>query len=150
MIMKAELNREVIWCLRALAQNADIQRELYPTFVVVADELVLDFDEAYSDYKAYHQTQHADLDNLDTHIASKSGILEFWTDEALDDSEFWSEIRNLAKKALISRNLTTFAPHPSTGTFVSASETWTAGSSEFHQSNSKPASVVARLLKLFR
>ena len=46
--MDEELSADVIWCLRALAQEANKQRELYPSFAVIADELVTDFDLAYS------------------------------------------------------------------------------------------------------
>lgn len=35
-----------MWTVQALAQPADVQVRLYPSFVAVADELALDHDEA--------------------------------------------------------------------------------------------------------
>ncbi len=148
--MEAELSTDVIWSLRALAQHARAQRELYPDFAVVADELVMDFDAAYSNYKETTRTKHADLERLDAHIASKSGVLEFWTDEALDRSAFWNEIRQQAEQALEVRGLTTFAPHPSSNTFASESEVWASGRNIETPSEDTPLSVFKKFLNLFR
>ncbi|MTI02973.1 hypothetical protein [Roseibium sp. RKSG952] len=150
MTMTVELSADVIWCLRALAQEANNQRELYPGFAVVADELVLDFDDAYSSYKETTQTEHADLERLDAHILSKSGVSEYWTDEALDQSAFWNEIRQQASRALKARNLTTFAPHPSSATYISEGEVWTSGRDSETPSEDTPISVFKRLLNRFR
>ena len=38
---------KLIWSVRALAQPASVQRKLFPAFVVVADELALEFEEHY-------------------------------------------------------------------------------------------------------
>ena len=148
--METALSEDVVWCLRALAQEASVQRALYPSFAVVADELVLDFDDAYSGYKQTHQTQHDDLESLDALIESKSGILEYWTSEALEQSEFWREIRRRATDALKARSLTTDAPSPSSNLFVSEQETWISGRTKHRQPNDRPSSFITKLLKLFR
>ena len=148
--MEKELDDNVIWSLRALAQNSQAQRELYPSFAVVADELVLDFDEAYSAYKETHQSDHVDLEDLDALIASKSGILQYWTDEALENSEFWNEIRAKARNALKARTLVTFSPHPSADTFVSERKVWNAGRSEEIPASDTPKSFFSRFMNRFR
>ncbi len=148
--MEEKLDYNVIWSLRALAQESEAQRELYPSFAVVADELVLDFDEAYSKYKKAHHTKHVDLEDLDALIASKSGILQYWTDEALENSEFWNEIRAKAQRVLQARSLATSSPHPSPDTFVSGREVWKAGRSEEIPVDDTQKSFLSRLLNRFR
>jgi len=148
--MKEKLSPDLIWSLRALAQNASVQRELYPDFVVVADELVLDYYDALTKYKEKSQFQHADLEVLDAHIASKSGILEFWTDEALDRSAFWNVIRQQAKQALKARDLSMFAPHASTSTYVSEHEVWTSGRNTEEPVNDTQGSILSRFFSRFR
>lgn len=148
--MEAELSADVIWSLRALSQNANAQRELYPDFAVVADELVLDFDEAYTKYKENSPAQQVDLDELDSHIASKSGILEYWTDEALNQSVFWNEIRQRAKEALRARDLSTFAPHTSADTYISEGEVWTSGRNVEKPEKDAQVSFLSKLLGRFR
>lgn len=150
MAMETELSKDIVWSLRALAQDANAQRELYPDFVVVADELVLSFANAYSTLKETTQLQQADLEGLDEHIASKSGVLEFWTDEALDQSPFWQEIRRLASEALKARDLEVSAPHPSLDTYVSDGRVWTSDRSKDALSENIPGTIFSRLLNRFR
>lgn len=147
--MAADLNADLIWSLRALAQDAQNQRALYPKFVVVADELVLDFDDAYSRFRESNPA-HPDLDRLDAHIATKSGILEYWTDEALDESEFWVEIRRQAQDALKVRGLTAFPPHPNPNTYVTKGEVWKSGRMEQIQPIGALKSTYLRILRLLR
>lgn len=148
--MVADLSADLVWSLRALAQNADDQHNLFPSFVLVTDELVESFGDAYDLYIESTQIQHADLDDLYAHILSKSGVLEFWTDEALDQSEFWEEIRSRAKQALAERNLATFAPHPSPLTYISSSEVWSSGRRIEKPQDTTPNSFLSKLLSLFR
>ncbi len=142
--MDEELGPERLWSLRALAQDAHVQRELYPPFVLVADELVLDFDDAFSKCSNEFRSRNPDLVALDAHIDSKTGILEYWVDDALESKEFWSEIRRLAKEALVVRGLSTFAPDASGATFVSKDGVW--NSTGFVD---PPASVFRRLMRFF-
>lgn len=107
--MEANLSDDLVWSLRALAQNAETQRVLYPA-VVVADELVLDFDDALRSCGDDFLKQNSDLAALDAHIASKSGIPEFWSVDALENDEFWIKMRALALSALEKRGLETSAP----------------------------------------
>jgi hypothetical protein len=93
--------------LLALALEGEQQIALYPTYVEVADELVLEFDEcwhllkdkAFGDTIAFHQ--EAALAELDGFIASVSGPThpDVWTIEALDNREEWTTIRRLATRA---------------------------------------------------
>ena len=103
------MSDELIWQLRALAQGAEKQKALYPV-VVVADELVLDFDVAFSQFDAEFRADNPDLEAIDAHIASESESPEHWTVEALESSEFWKTMRTLALAALNNRGLDTSAP----------------------------------------
>jgi hypothetical protein len=90
------------WAVQALAQPADVQLTLFPSFVVVPDELALDFDNWWraSDAKLGKQwstNQRMALVALDKLLAAMSGKPELWTDLSL---QRWSEVRQLAKNAL--------------------------------------------------
>ncbi len=148
--MDKELSAELVWSLRALAQDAAAQRSLYPSFVVVTDELVSDFEEAYSFNNADFRARNSDLETLDRHIESKSGILEFWDDDALQHSEFWAEIRRQAREALRSRDLSVFAPHPSPATYATEDEVWVAGRPLREKQGDSVSAVISKLRNLFR
>lgn len=84
--MSNELNADLIWSLRALAQDAQTQRGLYPSFSVVADELVLDFDESYTKYSEEFRKQNTDLVALDAH--TRDLVYEaVWADAILQKIE---------------------------------------------------------------
>ncbi len=148
--MEAELNADLVWSLRALAQDANTQRGLYPHFAVGADHLANDFSFAYEFYKEATHTRHADLDKLLSHMESKSGIWEFWSDKALEQSAFWNTLRELATHALNARGLPTSPPNPSPDAFVSADEVWVAGHTRAIPKDEIPTSVLSRFLSRFR
>ncbi|MGK7652579.1 hypothetical protein ACSQ76_09235 [Roseovarius sp. B08] len=108
--MNTALHQDIVWCLQALSQDAAQQRQLYPDYVHLADELVLDFDEALSVAGRDILERNPDLAALDDLIDSKSGPSENWTDEALEDSAFWREIRARARNALANRDLPVAMP----------------------------------------
>jgi len=138
------------WSLRALAQNANTQRELYPQFVLVPNELALDFDDALKAEPQQFCGLNPDLVALDILFDSKSGRAEYWTDDALEQSEFWAEIRLLAKQALENRELSVAAPNTTASKYIHGSDVF----GTFYNSASKFLSlstiVSSKFGKLFR
>ncbi|MCP3922273.1 MAG: hypothetical protein GY714_06785 [Desulfobacterales bacterium] len=96
-----ELKRTII----ALASPAREQIKLYPEFVCIGDELVLDFDEAYKEIKepAFNPEQKGALEELDQFLESHAGP-EFEEMYLERDSLFkdmrWVKIRNLAHRVI--------------------------------------------------
>lgn len=93
------------WSLQALASPAATQQSLFPTFVCVADELALDFDQWLRVATHRHTLapeQTAALTALDELLARMSGRQheEFWTVPALESHATWQQIRDLAHRAL--------------------------------------------------
>jgi hypothetical protein len=93
------------WSLQALALPPATQHRLFPTFVCVADELALDFDDslkAATPQASFTPAQRAALAALDDLLAQMSGQqhAEFWTDSALENHSTWQQIRDLARRAL--------------------------------------------------
>jgi hypothetical protein len=95
--------------VQSLALNAAEQIDLYPNFVEVADELVLEFDECWRSFKSTQAVEHlanhqvAALTALDSYIESISGPSheEIWTVNALSVKPEWQTIRSLAKSTLL-------------------------------------------------
>ena len=142
-----ELSPELIWSLRALAQEARIQRELYPKFVLVTDELVQDFEDAFGNCSQDFRDRNPDLVALDRLIETKSGVLEYWVEDALEQKDFWSQLRRHASDALASRGLTTFAPHPTTATYISEEGVHDPAGRLKDLKNSRPLSRFSRLVQ---
>ena len=96
------------WILRALAQSSVVQRSLYPPFVEVADELALEFEEclrAFIDSGASASVTPAQMElieKLDRQMEAMSGPekTELWTDEALQMSSLWQNLRDTASCVL--------------------------------------------------
>ena len=106
------LSNELIRTLRALAQDSATQRALFPAFVAVPDELVEDFGDALDQSWPGCLTANPDIAALDDLIRARSGMPEFWTDEALDHAPYWAELRNRARQILQDRNLPLTPPQP--------------------------------------
>jgi hypothetical protein len=92
------------WSVRALAQDAATQRQLYPSFVCVADELALEFDEylrALED-ELPQLTAAEQIRALDSRLSAMSGPdhAALWTDDALRDAPEWVEVRAAAQAVL--------------------------------------------------
>ena len=95
--------------LQALSLDAERQIMLYPAFVEVADELVLEFDECWrtiqnsklADSFAQHQSEA--MYRLDNYIESVSGPSHAatWTMDALNNALEWRQIREHACSALV-------------------------------------------------
>jgi len=86
----------------ALAQPANIQKELFPNFVAIADELALNWEDALQDIDKYKDLmsdeQISSINDLDRYIESISGPqnIEFWTNDALESRPEWDKIRKLS------------------------------------------------------
>ena len=114
--------RELRRALQAIAQPADVQCSLFPSFAVIADELVLDFDKAYVDAKQTMWTPaqvHA-LGALEVAIDAWSGPQhpEVWDAPDCLAHPVWSEFRKLAKDALKSLGWTDEIPTRGTAIYV--------------------------------
>jgi hypothetical protein len=95
------------YALQALAQSADVQLDLFPDFVRVADELALDFENWYSvfsqnnfDLTSAQKDYLEDLDALLREMSSDRSKEELWTDSALTNRHEWKIVRDLAKRIL--------------------------------------------------
>src|ERR1700754_1824521 len=86
------------WCVRALAQDAETQRALYPDFACVADELALEFDEYLraieDDLGALPASEL--IRALDDKLTAMSGPAhaDLWTEEALSAAVEWADVRS--------------------------------------------------------
>lgn len=106
------------WAVRAIAASADQQLSLFPTFVCVADELALDFEESYkgifSDAASQDFTpaQLQAIQALDLALEQMSGgeNLKFWTDEALKTFPEWTRLRKLAQQVIAQFNWSSEPP----------------------------------------
>ncbi|MFN3209700.1 MAG: hypothetical protein ACE369_12025 [Roseovarius sp.] len=76
--MNTALHQDIVRCLQALSKDAAQQRQLYPEFVHLADELVLDFDQALDVAGRGILDRNPDLAALDALIDSKGGLSEYW------------------------------------------------------------------------
>jgi hypothetical protein len=119
-INRMELPDDLVWCLRALAQDFETQKKLYPEPVELADELASDFELAFDRFTGENGEIDADLTGLDQLMGSKSGIPEFWIDDAMSTTGFWTEMRNRARRILDRRGYPVAKPGPSANTFIFA------------------------------
>jgi hypothetical protein len=100
--------RRLRWAVQALARPAEEQLALHPDFTVVADELVLEFDEharplLSGDSRLLSPQEEVSLRSLDAFIASISGEganASHWTEEAVRSSPQWERMRLLARAVL--------------------------------------------------
>jgi len=97
------------WAVQALAQPADVQPTLFPEFVVVADELAIDFGHWWEVYESrfghlLSAEQHEKADMLNSMLVEMSGPgkPELWTDEGCLNHPKWSDVRQLATDVLSS------------------------------------------------
>jgi hypothetical protein len=93
--------------LQLLASPAQAQLSHFPAgWVVLTDELVLDFDAwgaRIASYWKLSQEQMARLTELDQFLTKMSdpSQRDFWSDEALSSDPRWEEVRTLAQAALL-------------------------------------------------
>lgn len=99
--LKAEATRRFMWAVQALALPALQQRQLFPQFAEVADELALDYEEAWRTYSTVLEpltspAQQASVAALTELLQAMSGSQRLWTDEALETAAEWGRVRELA------------------------------------------------------
>jgi hypothetical protein len=96
------------FAVQAITQPFEIQKQLFPEFVCVADELALEWEMAMDDLRfqsgnVLTENQKSAIENLDKYMESISGSahIQYWCDEALHYSLEWKTMRKLAYKILV-------------------------------------------------
>ncbi len=113
------------WSAMALSQDAETQNGLFPDFVVVADELALNWDEALNELNdpdlRINDDQKSKIEKLDAMILAISGLenIKFWDDDALEVFQEWEDIRLAASEVLKSFGWPIAAPPPSFDIYIS-------------------------------
>lgn len=104
---KSELEQRFMWSVQALAQPADVQRTLFPSFVCIGDELALGFDDAWRNWRARDpvlaESQRAAIEELNRYLDELSGEhnAEFWLNaDRLGQDRRWDSIRKKAGAVL--------------------------------------------------
>src|SRR5262245_46705375 len=107
----SEVDRDgVLACTKAtlqlLASSAELQIQHYPNFVLVADELALDFDHwrsvflsNFADELTLEQVRAFTMIDERLEALSHGGKEyneQFWTEEGLRESAEWASIRRMA------------------------------------------------------
>lgn len=110
--------------LLALASPAKVQLSIYPDFVCVGDELVLDFAEIYDqlDLTKLTPKENNVISELDNFLTSHSGDKykeHYLNNNMLSSSLVWQKIRLLAKEALISFGWEYIEPDKSCAIYIS-------------------------------
>jgi hypothetical protein len=93
------------WALQTLALPADLQLQQFPDFVVVTDELMLEFDnwrQAAAGAQTFTPDQQVALEQLDRLFdrLCSTDDPELATEAALREHPRWEEVRQLANNAL--------------------------------------------------
>jgi hypothetical protein len=94
------------WSVRALAQDAEVQKVLFPAFVCAADELALEFDECLRGLVGSGRLSELSVEqsklveDLDQKLTEMSGTENepLWTDEALSAAPEWTVVREAATR----------------------------------------------------
>jgi hypothetical protein len=109
---------QLCYSLQLLASPAQAQLNHFPVgWVVLTDEMVLDFDHWIQCLSAYWKPsneQLVQLSRLDDFLSEMSASLhsDFWTDEALSSDPKWEQVRTLAKTALVGFGWSVEVPSP--------------------------------------
>ena len=104
------------WSLQALALEANDQLKSFPDFVVVTDELLLEFDNWYQVAignfpESFSDDQKTVLNQINLFIDKlPREDLTITIKEELETSKFWQELRILAREALLKFNWTSEIP----------------------------------------
>jgi hypothetical protein len=115
----------LIESLQALAAPAPVQLARFPDFVVKADELALDFDDAFLLVRDCPQLeltgrQRDALAEVDATLSGMSGQQrsELWTEDAVRTSPRWDAVRQHARAALVALDAAVADPGPSRAVYV--------------------------------
>jgi hypothetical protein len=102
-----DVKQQFQWTVQALGQPADVQPKLFPSFVVVADELALDFDNWRQVFESrfggsWSPEQREAVAALDQLLSDMSGPdkPELWLEPGCLNHPRWSEVRQRAKSVL--------------------------------------------------
>ncbi len=126
--MNADESYDLEWAVRALAQPPTVQREFFPSFVCVPDELVLEFEEHYRRFvngaPSLTPEQFDAFALLDRLIIEMSGPThaELWLDGALDSAPEWVAVRDAAKSVLRTMGWSAEPPGRTCATYVGPPE----------------------------
>ena len=93
---------QFMWALQALAQPAEVQFGLFPSFACVGDELALDYGNWTRWYQAHHSVTAAQADclrELALVLAEIRG--DAWLDTGLRSLAIWDEVRAKAAQTLV-------------------------------------------------
>jgi hypothetical protein len=116
------------WSVLALAQEAEVQESLFPDFVLVADELALNWESALRELETskpdMSDSQRSQIEKLDQLICVMSGPenLDFWIDDALSERIEWDEIRLAARDVAHAFGWPIVPPPPSPDLYVGPSD----------------------------
>lgn len=114
------------YAIQALSLEAEGQLASFPEYVVVTDELLLEFDHwknaAVANYPNYFsQEQLKALNDIDLFLDKyEPDNLTMPIAEELKTSSFWKELRVLAKEALAKFNWTSELPPDNRVTYIKA------------------------------
>ncbi len=122
--------QRLVTSLQALAAPAEIQLARFPDFVVKADELALDFDDALMLMRDCPQIELTPeqvdaLDAVESALDAMAGprCRQLWTDAALSDAAEWARVRHLATAALGVLGAPVTTPASSHAVYVRGSRT---------------------------
>lgn len=121
-----DCERQLMWALQALAQPATMQLKLFPSFVVVADELALEFEHwqevaIQQVGKAWSSKQQQAMKALDQMLTEMSASPELWeSDDCLEQPQ-WAAVRQLAQDVLVTFNWPIDLPPLDRTTYVKSS-----------------------------
>jgi hypothetical protein len=94
------------WAVQALAQPADVQPTLFPSFVVVADELALEFDNWRRAFEAHFGESWSSKQGKAIHVLDElldrmsRGKPGLWRGKDCLKERQWGEVRQLAEDVL--------------------------------------------------
>ncbi|ELY4112520.1 hypothetical protein SMY46_004262 [Cronobacter turicensis] len=115
------MNR-IEWITRAIAQPYIVQKNLFPGFVNVADELAIEWELALEDidHLNFTEEQKLSLKNLDDFMLSISGEsnIQYWNDEALCNSNEWKKMRALADNIIAIMGWDDMPPPRNNGIYI--------------------------------
>jgi hypothetical protein len=106
------------WIIQAMAQPYDIQKQMFPEFVNVADELALEWEAVLDELHLFQDVpllsgqQKISIKSIDEFILSISGSgnAQYWNNDALCNSAEWEKIRTMASNFLIEMGWEKIAP----------------------------------------
>jgi len=120
---KEAVFNQLKWSLQAMACDSETQISLFPDFVVVADEIITDFDHwrtVASRYKSeFSQAQIESLHQVDLVIDEINRSQEdLWENDSLATHELWGRLRIAGANALKEFHWTLEVPSTSRSIFL--------------------------------